>query len=143
VIGHRLDTISHEHFRQVFGGFAVEGINDAAFIFMLLNKTYNAFIRLIVDLGLNLVIKIRPVERRNKISGSLSPRFFTISLCTLGVAAAVSAMMGTSGLMRSIISFSLRYSGLKSCPHSEIQCASSTAKNEMVSERKYSMFSSW
>ena len=67
MISHRLDTIGHEHFRQVFGGFAVEGINDAAFIFMLLNKTYNALIRLFkVDLGLNFVIEIRPVERRNK-----------------------------------------------------------------------------
>src|SRR2546428_9437211 len=43
----------------------------------------------------------------------------TISLCTLGVAVAVKAITGRSGLIWFIISRSLLYSGLKSCPHSE------------------------
>ena len=73
--------------------------------------------------------------------GSRNARFFTISLCTLGVAVAVRAITGMLGLMISIISRSRRYSGLKSCPHSEIQCASSTAKNERGRSRKKSRFS--
>ena len=35
------------------------------------------------------------------------------------------------------------YSGLKSCPHSEIQCASSIAKNETFTDFKNSIFSSF
>ena len=66
-----------------------------------------------------------------KMLGSLRPRFFTISLCTLGVAVAVSATTGMLGLIISIISRSLLYSGRKSCPHCEMQCASSIATNEM------------
>ena len=76
-----------------------------------------------------------------KISGLLSERFFTISLCTLGVAVAVNAIMGADGLISSIISFKRRYSGLKSCPHSEIQCASSTAKKDTFKSLKKSRFS--
>ena len=39
--------------------------------------------------------------------------------------------MGTLALMASTAARSRRYSGRKSCPHSEMQCASSIAKNEM------------
>ena len=48
-------------------------------------------------------------------------------LCTLGVAVAVNAIIGIVSSMAVIISLILRYSGRKSCPHSEIQCASSIA----------------
>ena len=43
-------------------------------------------------------------------------------------------MSFTIGLMR-------RYSGRKSCPHSEMQCASSTATKLMRTERRNAMFS--
>ena len=59
-----------------------------------------------------------------------------ISLCTFGVAVAVKAITGISGFIWIIISLSLRYSGLKSCPHSEIQCASSTAKKDILRSLK-------
>lgn len=49
-----------------------------------------------------------------------------MSCCTFGVAVAVSAMTGAVP-MAFIIGRTLRYSGRKSCPHSEMQCASSMA----------------
>ena len=63
-----------------------------------------------------------------------------MSCCTLGVAVAVSAIIGTLEIS-SKICLNLRYSGLKSCPHSEIQCASSIAKKEMLTDVRNSMFS--
>ena len=54
------------------------------------------------------------------------PKFFCISCCTFGVAVAVNAIIGARP-MRLVIFCILRYSGRKSCPHSEIQCASSIA----------------
>ena len=49
-----------------------------------------------------------------------------MSACTSGTAVAVNAMIGTFGMRwRSVPS--MRYSGRKSCPHSETQCASSMA----------------
>eukprot|EP00955_Chlamydomonas_euryale_P036277 350390-Chlamydomonas_euryale.AAC.2 len=55
--------------------------------------------------------------------------FAAISHRTAGVAVAVSAMTGTQG--RSARSDpSRRYSGRKSCPHSDTQCASSTASSD-------------
>ena len=60
-------SVSHQHFRQLFCGLTVKGVDDAAFAFVLLNKTDNTFIGLLqVDLGLDLVIKIWPVKRGNK-----------------------------------------------------------------------------
>ena len=44
------------------------------------------------------------------------------------------AMSFTIGLIR-------RYSGRKSCPHSEMQWASSTATKLILTERKNAMFS--
>ena len=49
-----------------------------------------------------------------------------MSLWTLGVAVAVRAMTG-AGWMSSMMERIFRYSGRKSWPHSEMQCASSTA----------------
>ena len=54
---------------------------------------------------------------------------------------AVSAITGISGFIWIIISLNRRYSGRKSCPHSEIQCASSTAKKEIFRSEKNSRFS--
>ncbi len=65
-----------------------------------------------------------------------------MSCRTLGVAVAVSAMMGRSGWISSSIGRMRRYSGRKSCPHSEIQCASSTATNWILVCRSSSMVSS-
>ena len=65
-----------------------------------------------------------------------------MSCCTLGVAEAVRVSMGAWLLIESMASRSRRYSGLKSWPHSEIQCASSMAKNEMGSCCRNSMVSS-
>ena len=50
-----------------------------------------------------------------------------MSDCTLGVAVAVRATTGISVPIESSIMRIRRYSGRKSCPHSEIQWASSTA----------------
>ena len=55
---------------------------------------------------------------------------------------AVKAIIGTCD-MRSKISLRRRYSGRKSCPHSEIQCASSIAKNEIGTCVRNSIFSSF
>ena len=49
--------------------------------------------------------------------------------------------MGTSP-SNLIIFFKLRYSGLKSCPHSDIQCASSMATKEIFSFFKKEIYSS-
>jgi len=52
-----------------------------------------------------------------------------MSSCTFGVAVAVKPIIGISP--KSFIIFrKFLYSGLKSCPHSEIQWASSIATNE-------------
>ena len=59
-------------------------------------------------------------------------KFLIISSCTLAVAVAVNAITGISLLILFKIVFKFLYSGLKSCPHSEIQCASSTAKKEIL-----------
>ena len=59
-----------------------------------------------------------------------------MSSWTLGVAVAVNPMMGMLSPMRCIMDFRLRYSGLKSCPHSEMQCASSMARKLMGTVRK-------
>ena len=56
----------------------------------------------------------------------------------------MSAIIGTLSLINSITSFNRRYSGLKSWPHSLIQCASSTAKKDTSNPLKNSMFcTSW
>ena len=49
-----------------------------------------------------------------------------MSLCTFGVAVAVRAIIGAVPIS-SIIERMRLYSGLKSCPHSEMQWASSMA----------------
>ena len=64
-----------------------------------------------------------------------------MSSWTFGVAVAVSAMMGISAIL-SIIERMLRYSGRKSCPHSDMQCASSMAQNDMGTVFKKSVYSS-
>ena len=57
-------------------------------------------------------------------------KFFMISSCTLGVAVAVNPIIGISAPKRLTIDLKFLYSGLKSCPHSEMQCASSTATKD-------------
>ena len=64
-----------------------------------------------------------------------------MSCCTLGVAVAVSAIIGTLPIS-SIIGLIFLYSGLKSCPHSEIQWASSIATKDIVTDLRNSAFSS-
>jgi hypothetical protein len=76
------------------------------------------------------------------VLSSFMSRFLRMSCCTLGVAVAVSAMMGTEWATASNITRMRRYSGRKSCPHSEIQCASSTATKDISVLWKNSMFSS-
>ena len=49
----------------------------------------------------------------------------------MGVAVAVNAIILILESIESITSLIFLYSGLKSCPHSEIQCASSIAKNDI------------
>ena len=59
-----------------------------------------------------------------------------MSSWTFGVAVAVNPMMGILSPIRCMMDLRLRYSGLKSCPHSEIQWASSMAKKLMGTLRK-------
>jgi hypothetical protein len=68
-------------------------------------------------------------------------RFFIISSWTLGVAVAVRAITGILLFILFKIEFKFLYSGLKSCPHSEIQWASSTAKKEMSDSLRKSIYS--
>ncbi|CFP69318.1 Uncharacterised protein [Bordetella pertussis] len=65
-----------------------------------------------------------------KWRASSRARRCAISLRVAAVAVAVSAMRGTSG-QRSCSIDSPRYSGRKSCPHCETQCASSMANRAM------------
>src|SRR5690606_40480003 len=76
-----------------------------------------------------------------KVFASPIFRFFIMSSCTLGVAVAVNAIIGILSPKRLIIVLKLRYSGLKSCPHSEIQWASSMATKEIVCDFKKSTYS--
>ena len=78
-----------------------------------------------------------------KILGLSIFRFFMISARTLGVAVAVSAMIGISCSSSVIMFLILRYSGRKSWPHSDIQCASSTAMKDILMALKNSMVSSF
>ena len=57
---------------------------------------------------------------------SWMPRFLIMSFCTFGVAVAVRAIIGALPICSTDERMRL-YSGRKSCPHSEMQCASSTA----------------
>ena len=50
--------------------------------------------------------------------------------------------MGKSFSIFSSITLKFRYSGLKSCPHSDIQCASSIARKDRFTVFKNSMVSS-
>ena len=70
------------------------------------------------------------------------PRLFNISSCTLGVAVAVKPTIGILSPIRFIMVFKFLYSGLKSCPHSLIQCASSTAIKDILTVLKKSTYSS-
>ena len=65
-----------------------------------------------------------------------------MSSLTLGVAVAVNAITG-AGEILFIIWRNFLYSGLKSWPHSEIQWASSIAKNEILFLLKKAIFSSF
>ena len=64
-----------------------------------------------------------------------------ISNLTFGVAVAVRAITGAAAILL-IICLNFLYSGRKSCPHSEMQWASSIAKNEILFLLKKAMFSS-
>jgi hypothetical protein len=60
-------------------------------------------------------------------------RDFLISSRTRDVAVAVRAAQAASGNMERN-SINCRYSGRKSCPHSDMQCASSTAKQSTFND---------
>ena len=64
-----------------------------------------------------------------------------MSSWTFGVAVAVKAIIGILFFILFKIEFKFLYSGLKSCPHSEIQWASSTAKKEIFDWLKKSIYS--
>ena len=70
-----------------------------------------------------------------KTLASSSARRRTISSRVCGSAVAVRAMRGTAG-KRSCSSDSCRYSGRKSWPHCDTQCASSTAMSDGLTFRR-------
>ena len=77
------------------------------------------------------VADVRPVEAgRRTRARRRAPAGATISARVCGSAVAVSAMRGTPG-KRSCSSDSCRYSGRKSWPHCDTQCASSMANSAM------------
>ena len=77
------------------------------------------------------VADVRAVEaRRRSARASSSSRRSTISSRVAASAVAVSAMRGTSGSARAAATAG-RYSGRKSWPHCETQCASSMANSAM------------
>ena len=65
-----------------------------------------------------------------------------MSFCTFTVAVAVRAMMGRLSPMALMMGRRRRYSGRKSWPHSDMQCASSMATKEIFRVRKNSTVSS-
>src|SRR5882757_4170592 len=70
MIGDGLDAIGYQHIGQLFGGLPVKRIDDATLSFMLYNITNDTFNGLVLlDLGLDLVIKIAPVKGRDEYSG--------------------------------------------------------------------------
>ena len=56
-----------------------------------------------------------------------------VSPPSVSVAVAVKAMMGTSSICANMV-LSLRYSGRKSWPHSDMQCASSIVRQSTRTE---------
>src|SRR4051812_40778067 len=67
MISNGLDTIRHQHVRQLLCGLSIQGINNTALSFALDYEFRNAFQRVILlDLWKDLVIQVVPVERGNK-----------------------------------------------------------------------------
>src|SRR5688572_10213187 len=56
MISDRLNIVSHQHTRQLFSGLPVKGIDDAAFVFILKNESYDTSYRvLFIYFGQDLV----------------------------------------------------------------------------------------
>ena len=67
MVCHGFDLVGYQDLGQLFSGFTVQCINDPALAFMAGNEFDNAFDGLVFrDLGLDLIIEIRPVKRRKK-----------------------------------------------------------------------------
>ena len=81
------------------------------------------------DFSTTLYVMLGLLNDVTTMSGSRIRRFATISFRTLSVAVAVSATMGTAGSADRKTTPMVLYSGRKLCPHSETQCASSTARS--------------
>ena len=65
-------------------------------------------------------------------TNTLFPSCFSRSLTTLSLAVAVVANIGTVAGSEEITLFKLPYSSLKSCPQSDMQCASSITKSPIL-----------
>lgn len=124
VIGQSPDSVGYEQFRKLLDLLAAQAVDDAALALVLLDVTDNLPVHIV--LGPDFVIQVGAVERRLEYRSVAHTQVFWMSICTLGVAVAVRAIRGAVPISL-MIGRMRRYSGRKSCPHSEIQCASSMA----------------
>src|SRR3989344_8858113 len=90
--------------------------------------SFNIFIILSIAFFFSKTIRFRffLLKLEINIFGYLKDNCFNISTLTFSVAVAVKAIIGDSGNI-ALSDLRFLYSGRKSCPHSEMQCASSIA----------------
>lgn len=124
MIGQRLDAVGHQQLGQFLDLLAAQTIDDAAAPLLLLDEADDVAVHVV--LGTDFVIEIRTVERRFENRGVVHAEVLLMSSCTFGVAVAVRAISGAVPISL-MIGRMRRYSGRKSWPHSEMQCASSMA----------------
>ena len=119
------NIISLQNRSKFFHSLSRKTIYDSALPRMLFYELYYVLVY-VLCLGSYFIIQIGTIERAFEIGGICYTEIPFISVLNLSVAVAVRAIIGARPIL-SIISRKLRYSGLKSCPHSDMQCASSMA----------------
>ena len=120
VVGEGLDAVDGQQLGQLLHLLAAEAVDDAGLAGVLADETDDVLLG--VHLVADLVVEVRAVEGGLEDGGVGDAEV----LEDVGVAVAVRAMTG-AGWMSSMMDRIFRYSGRKSWPHSEMQCASSTA----------------
>ena len=125
VVGVRGDAALAQVGGQLLRPLARGAVDDAGLALVRRQKTLKLSMR--VMLLHHLQPDVRPVEAGDEAGGPLAaPACRRMSSRVCGSAVAVRATSGTPG-KRSRSCPSATYSGRKSCPHCEMQCASSTA----------------
>ena len=133
MVGIRDDAVLPQVRRQLLGALARGAVDDPGLALVLRQKTLK--LRMRVMLIHHPQPDVRPVEARQEAARpACSPSLSTMSSRVCGSAVAVRATSGTSG-KRSRSCPSATYSGRKSCPHCEMQCASSTRQQRDAAPR--------